>query len=179
MALGVISGQSWRHRHDPNNPIEACDGPRFFRKEPPAQVCGHLNHQQSLSGAFPYGHNHMNVLNAGCPPVQPCAAISKTGQTGSEPDSTRVDDQKGISGSNPSDWAKLVLASCLTAFSGFAACSVFWASPSTESDCEPSLTLAADDSRQPHVTREQELHRLTQLWMRNTAHNPVLTEGHD
>ena len=29
------------------------------------------------------------------------------------------------------------------------------------------------------ITREQELHRLTQLWMRNTAHNPVLAEGHD
>ena len=29
------------------------------------------------------------------------------------------------------------------------------------------------------ITREQELHLLTQLWMRNTAHNPVLAEGHD
>ena len=161
MALRVISGQSWRHRHDPNNPIEACDGHRFFRKEPPAQVFEHLNHQQSLSGAFPYRTHTHRCSKRGVPPCAACAAISKTGQTGSELDSTQVDAQKGISGSTPSDWAKLVLASCLTAFSGFAACSVFWASPSTESDCEPSLTLAVDDSRQAHVTREQELHRLT------------------
>ena len=120
----------------------------------------------------------MSILNAGQRPAHPPAANSQTDPTvNSEPNSTQVDDQSGIRGPNPLDWAKLLLASCFTAFSGFAAFSVFWSSSSTESDCEPALTLAADDSRQAHVTREQELHRLTQLWMRS-PHCVDLTHGY-
>ena len=120
----------------------------------------------------------MSILNEGPRPVQPCAANSKTDQTvHSEWDSRQFDDQSGIRGPNPFDLAKLLLASCFTAFSGFAAFSGFWASPSTKSDCEPAVTLAADDSRQAHITREQELHRLTQLWMRS-PHCVDLTHGY-
>ena len=120
----------------------------------------------------------MTIMNAEQRSAQPCAANSKTGQTGnSELDSSQVDDQKGNCGPNPFDLAKLFLASCFTALSGFTALSVFWASPSTESDCEPAVTLAADDSRMAHVTREQELHRLTQLWMQS-PHCVDLTHGY-
>jgi len=120
----------------------------------------------------------MSILNAGQRPAHPPAANSQTGRTlNSEWDSRQFDEQSGTRGPNPFDLVKLFLASCFTALSGFAALSVLWASPSTESDCEPAVTLAADDSRQAHVTREQELHRLTQLWMRS-PHCVDLTHGY-
>ena len=43
----------------------------------------------------------------------------------------------------------------------------------------PCSNVSCAQFSEQEITREQELHRLTQLWMRNTAHNPVLTEGHD
>ena len=42
-----------------------------------------------------------------------------------------------------------------------------------------AINVPSAFSFESELTKEQELHRLTQLWMRNTAHNPVLTEGHD